>query len=219
MWEGAPLDDGAKFYMIESGRVDCFRTFEVCSWAGLGAAGWAALQLCSGGVQRLPIQSLPWLQIPSVFASFSSPPKSSLPANAPAGTEASGEGPAGGRCIRRGEWALMHLRLRSARFACSAPAFSKDCVPPLAASVHHAACCPAASFYTDAGVRHGNRLCCPCTAGGSADQSSPPGRLCGRHPVSLCLLLSRAMGCRQLLLRTLQALWCSCCCSPRSCCC
>jgi hypothetical protein len=27
--EGAPLDEAAKFYMIEHGRVDCFRTFEV----------------------------------------------------------------------------------------------------------------------------------------------------------------------------------------------
>ncbi|KAL4421376.1 hypothetical protein ABPG75_010667 [Micractinium tetrahymenae] len=28
LWEGAPLDDSAKFYIIESGQVDCFRTFE-----------------------------------------------------------------------------------------------------------------------------------------------------------------------------------------------
>jgi hypothetical protein len=27
--EGAALDASAKFYMIESGTVDCFRTFEV----------------------------------------------------------------------------------------------------------------------------------------------------------------------------------------------
>lgn len=32
LWEGAPLDDSAKFYIIESGQVDCFRTFEV-GWA------------------------------------------------------------------------------------------------------------------------------------------------------------------------------------------
>lgn len=31
LWEGAPLDDSAKFYIIESGQVDCFRTFEVGS--------------------------------------------------------------------------------------------------------------------------------------------------------------------------------------------
>jgi hypothetical protein len=35
LWEDAPLDDSAKFYMVESGSVDCFRTFEV---GGLGEA-------------------------------------------------------------------------------------------------------------------------------------------------------------------------------------
>lgn len=29
LWEDAPLDADAKFYMIEGGSVDCFRTFEV----------------------------------------------------------------------------------------------------------------------------------------------------------------------------------------------
>ena len=29
LWEDAPLDDSAKFYMVESGSVDCFRTFEL----------------------------------------------------------------------------------------------------------------------------------------------------------------------------------------------
>lgn len=103
LWENAPLDDGAKFYMIESGRVDCFRTFEVRRRSVVQAGDRARYVLrCAMTRPGMPIRST---QSPSQLGCHPVDTRAACHAAlflCCAGPEAGSEGPQGRGRLWRG---------------------------------------------------------------------------------------------------------------------